>query len=43
MKHSRHSTKPNNGIRIDAKAHRIRTGGIKNDVTFLIGGDDRGR
>jgi hypothetical protein len=40
MKHSRHSTKPNNGIRIDANKHSIMSGGIKNDAAFLIGGID---
>ena len=39
MKHSRHSMKTNNGIRIDAGKHSIKTGGIKNDAAFLIGGD----
>ena len=43
MKRSRHSMKPTNGVRIDAKEHNIKTGGIKNDAAFLIGGDDRGR
>ena len=30
--------KPNDGINSDAKEHNIKTGGIKNNAAYLIGG-----